>query len=189
MNHSFTVFLDRVVKRVPAVRRAKNSAAARQDPGDRLGGQRNGAFRPDQPVEPVVDADNAPAMSQDSGTNRSANDGIESRAISAPVGDGDSLNGWSHESSIVRQATGPEAQDDILHYPLKELEKYGRPVVVSLPGRTDPLVCPVPFNLCKSGQAGVPVLLKPGAGHIDPVPAARWRASPKNSSFLRLAAR
>jgi len=28
----------------------------------------------------------------------------------------------------VRQATGPEAQDGILHYPPKELEKYGRPL-------------------------------------------------------------
>ena len=28
----------------------------------------------------------------------------------------------------MRQATGPEAQDDILHYPLKEPEKYGRPL-------------------------------------------------------------
>jgi len=36
-------------------------------------------------------------------------DGIETRAISAPVGDADRLNRWSHISSIVRQATGPEA--------------------------------------------------------------------------------
>jgi hypothetical protein len=28
----------------------------------------------------------------------------------------------------VRQAAGPEAQDGILHYPPKELEKYDRPL-------------------------------------------------------------
>src|SRR5258708_35814317 len=117
MNNVFPVFLDLVVKRIPAIRGTQNRAAARQDPGDRLEGQRNGTFRPDQPVEAVIYADNPPAVSQDSGTNRSANDGIESWAISAPVGDGDGLNLWSHKSSIVRQATGPEAQDGILHYP------------------------------------------------------------------------
>src|SRR6266436_3084997 len=125
MTSFISVLLDIVVKRVPEVRGAQDRAAARQDPGDRFDGQRNGAFRPDQPVEAVVDADDSPAVSQDGGANRAANDGVETWAISAPVGDADSLNCWSHKSSIMRQATGPEAQADILHYPPKDLAEYG----------------------------------------------------------------
>src|SRR3984893_13746368 len=122
MNHFCPVLFDLVVKRIPAVRGAQNRAAAREDSRNRLDGQRNGAFRPDQPVKAVVNADDSPAMPHDGGANRAANDGVEPRAISAPVSDADGLNSWSHMSSIVRQATGPEAQGDILHYSPRELE-------------------------------------------------------------------
>src|SRR6202165_1651466 len=124
MQHRLPVFLNPVVKRIPTVRGAQNRAAAREDSSDRLDGQRNGTFRPDQPVEAVVNADDSPAVSHDGGANRAANDGVEPRAISAPVSDADGLNSWSHLSSIVRQDKGPQTQDDILHYPPKELEEY-----------------------------------------------------------------
>src|ERR1700730_3032780 len=124
MNHFCPVFLDPVVKRIAAVRGAQNRAAAREDSRNRLDGKRNGAFRPDQPVEAVVNADDSPAMPHDGGANRAANDGVEPRAISAPVSDADGLNSWSHMSSVMRQDTGPETQEVILHHPPKELEGY-----------------------------------------------------------------
>src|SRR5882762_8854497 len=126
MNIFFSVLFDFIVKWIPAVRGAQNRATARQDSRDRLDGQRNGTFRPNQPIEAVVDAYNSPAVSQDSGPNRAANHSIKPRAVSAPVGDADGLNRGRHVSSIVRQATGPEAQEDILHYPLNGIAEYGR---------------------------------------------------------------
>ena len=47
-------------------------AAARQNPGDGLDGEWNGAFRPNQPIEAVVDADHAPPMSHDGRAHRAA---------------------------------------------------------------------------------------------------------------------
>src|SRR5580700_10629742 len=117
MNNFFSVLFDLVVKRIPPVRRAQNRAAARQDPRDRLDGQRDGTFRPDQPVEAVGDAYDLPAVPKDSRANSAANDSIQPWAISAPVGDADGPNRGRHVSSTVRQATGPEAQEDILHHP------------------------------------------------------------------------
>src|ERR1700680_1225811 len=111
MNRFFPVLFDLVVKRIPAVRGAQNRAAARQDSSDGLDGQRNSAFRPNQPVEAVVDSYNSPAVPSDGGPNRAADDSIKPRAISAPVGDADGLYSRRHVSSIVRQATGPEAQE------------------------------------------------------------------------------
>src|SRR6202035_3220438 len=113
MNRFCPVLFDLVVKRISAVRGAQNRAAPRQDPRYRLDGQRNGAFRPNQPIEAVVNAYNSPAVPQDGGPDRAANDGIKPRAISAPVSDADGLNSRRHVSSIVRQATGPGAQEDI----------------------------------------------------------------------------
>src|SRR5882672_1299474 len=43
---------------------------------------------------------------------------------------------------------------------------------VSFMGRTDTLVCPAQYCCSTCGQAGVPVLLRPGSGQTDPLPAA-----------------
>src|SRR6266853_2648938 len=118
MNRFCPVLFDLIVKRITAVRGSQNGTAPRQDSCDRLDRQQNGALRPDQPVEAVIDAYNSPAVPEDSGPNSAANDGIEPRTISAPVGDADRLNRGRHASSVLRQATGPEAQEDILHHPL-----------------------------------------------------------------------
>src|SRR5207302_1046092 len=101
-----SILLDLVAKRVAAVCRAQDGAAARQNPGNRFDGQGNSAIRPDQPVKAVVNADDSPAVTQDGGAYRAANNGIKPRAISASVRDADGLNRWSHVSSTVRQAYG-----------------------------------------------------------------------------------
>ena len=109
------ILFDRIVKRISPVRGAQNRAAAGENSRDRLDGERNCAFRPDQSVEAVMDANNAPPVSQDYRTDSAANDGVQTRAVPAPVGDADRLYGGIHASSVLRQATGPSAQDDILH--------------------------------------------------------------------------
>src|SRR5579864_1498886 len=99
-----------MVKRISPAACAQNRAAAGQDPCDRLDRKRQGSFRPDQSVEAVTDANNAPAVSKNGSTYCAANDGVQTRAVSTPIGDADSLYGWGHTSSVMRQATGPSAQ-------------------------------------------------------------------------------
>ena len=92
MRCHFAVLFDVVAKRVPAICRAENRAAARQDACDRFDSERDGSLRPDKSVEPVMDADYAPAMSEDGRSDRPANDGIQAWAVPAPVGDTDSVD-------------------------------------------------------------------------------------------------
>jgi hypothetical protein len=50
-------------------------------------------------------------VSQDGSADCAANDGVQAGAVSSAVGNADTFYGWGHAISVMRQATGPLAQE------------------------------------------------------------------------------
>src|SRR5581483_6067043 len=86
-NFAAAAVLKLVLERIASVGGAENGAAARQDAADGLQCQLERALRPDDPVEAVANADDAPAVLQDRRAGRAADYGVESGAIPAPGAD------------------------------------------------------------------------------------------------------
>src|SRR6266851_5172891 len=99
-------FIDHVVKGISAIGGAENRPAARQDARNRFHRKRYGAFGPNQPIKPVINSDDPPAVPQYRSPHRAANDGVQSRAVSTPVCNADGFDCLGHRSSVSGRLQG-----------------------------------------------------------------------------------
>ncbi len=87
MDQFFAVLHRSMGERVAAIGGARYCAVAGQNAADSFFGQFLGAFRPDEVVEAIANADDAHAVFLDRGANHTTDDGVEARRVACTIGD------------------------------------------------------------------------------------------------------